>query len=380
MGLVADLVRPAWCEGRQCNSARRPSTVAGFTQVRSSALSDTGLARYTAAPIAIKSIVTIIKMMPENTYTAAVPLEMAGKRLDQVAAELFPAYSRSRIQNWIKSGNLLVNGLPFKPHSKVAGGELLEMQVELEEQGAWQAEDIPIVVVHEDQDILVINKQPGLVVHPAAGNWSGTLLNALIHHDAFLKSVPRAGIVHRLDKDTSGLMVVAKTVEAQNNLVNQLQSRSVTREYRAFVYGRPDATGCVDAPIGRHPTVRTRMAVVAKGGKEAVTRYDVLDSRDKISYLRLKLETGRTHQIRVHMTHIGHPLIGDEVYQNKALLRKAGQNPALEPFVRFPRQALHAYGLALCHPRSGAEMGWTAPLPSDMQALLERLDQWEPER
>lgn len=311
--------------------------------------------------------------LPENRQTAAVPLAMAGKRLDQVAAELFPAYSRSRIQNWIKTGHLLVNGMPVKPHGKAVGGELLEMQVTLEEQGEWQAEDIPIDIVHEDEDILVINKQPGLVVHPAAGNWSGTLLNALVHHDSSLKTVPRAGIVHRLDKDTSGLMVVAKNVEAQNNLVNQLQARLVTREYRAFVYGRPNAKGSVDAAIGRHRTVRTRMAVVPNGGKEAVTHYEVLATHRDISYLQLKLESGRTHQIRVHMTYIGHPLIGDEVYQNKALFRKASQQPALQPFTQFHRQALHAYRLKLRHPRTGSEQSWIAALPDDMQALLDAL-------
>lgn len=318
--------------------------------------------------------------LPENRQTAAVPPAMAGKRLDQVAAELFPTYSRSRIQNWIKSGHLLVNGMPVKPHGKAVGGELLEMHVTLEEQGEWQAEDIPIDIVHEDQDILVINKPPGLVVHPAAGNWSGTLLNALVHHDSSLKTVPRAGIVHRLDKDTSGLMVVAKNVEAQNNLVNQLQARLVAREYRAFAYGRPNAKGSVDAAIGRHRTVRTRMAVVSSGGKEAVTHYEVLDVNCDISYLRLKLETGRTHQIRVHMTHIGHPLIGDEVYQSKALLRKASQQPALQPFVQFPRQALHAYRLKLRHPRTGLELSWVAALPDDMQELLDALRSLESEQ
>lgn len=318
--------------------------------------------------------------LPEKRQTAAVPSAMAGKRLDQVAAELFPAYSRSRIQSWIKSGHLLVNGLPFKTHAKVVGGELLEMQVIMEDQGEWLAEDIPIVIVHEDEDILVINKSPDLVVHPAAGNWSGTLLNALIYHDPSLKAVPRAGIVHRLDKDTSGLMVVAKNVEAQNHLVNQLQARLVTREYRAFVYGCPGAKGNIDAAIGRHRTVRTRMAVVSNGGKEAVTHYERLAVHGPFSYLKLKLETGRTHQIRVHMTHIGHPLIGDEVYQNKALLRKASQDRALQPIVQFTRQALHAYRLKLRHPRSGLELSWIAPLPDDMQVLLDNLRSLEPGR
>lgn len=316
----------------------------------------------------------------ENIQTATVPPEMAGKRLDQVAAELFPAFSRSRIQTWIKSGHLLVNGMPYKAHGKLVGSELLEMQATLEDQGDWQAEDIPIDVVHEDDDILVINKPPGLVVHPAAGNWSGTLLNALIYRDPSLKRVPRAGIVHRLDKDTSGLMVVAKNMEAQNGLVNQLQARLVTREYRALVYGCPDAQGRVEAAVGRHRTVRTRMAVIPHGGKEAVTHYEVLTARGGIAYLRLNLETGRTHQIRVHMTHIGYPLVGDDTYKDKALIRKASQNPSLQPFIQFPRQALHAYRLKLRHPHTGKELNWIAALPADMQVLLDKFHFLESER
>lgn len=312
-------------------------------------------------------------MLSSNKFSARVPESLAGNRLDQVAAQLFPAYSRARIQTWIKSGNLLIDGSNAKAHAKVLGGELLEMTAVQEEEGAWLPEEIPLAIVYEDEDIIVINKPAGLVVHPAAGNWSGTLLNALLFYHKCLFHIPRGGIVHRLDKDTSGLMVVAKTLTSQHHLVKQLQSRTVTREYRAIVYGNPPAEGRIEAPIGRHPRVRTRMAVVSKGGKEAVTHFQVLSRQPDVSCAKLRLETGRTHQIRVHMTHIGYPLVGDTTYFNAASTSQLSLSPHKDAVSRFPRQALHASRLSLLHPGTGKNISWSQAMPEDMQNLLKLL-------
>lgn len=296
---------------------------------------------------------------------AKVPLADTGKRLDQVASEMFPDFSRSRLKNWILSGDLLADGRTLKPNAKLAGGELLVLDAEIEDQDHWQPEDIALDVIHEDSSLLIINKPAGLVVHPAAGNWSGTLLNGLIFHYPDLNHIPRAGIVHRLDKDTSGLMVVAKTVSAQMSLVEQLQARSVSRTYWALVYGDISGKGHVDAPIGRHPHARTKMAVVKSGGKEALTHYRPLKHfGDAYSMLELKLETGRTHQIRVHMDHLGYPLVGDPVYGLK-------QKNVLD----FGRQALHAKALGLRHPETGGALQWEIALPDDFQLLLDQLEQ-----
>ncbi|MYM64600.1 23S rRNA pseudouridine(1911/1915/1917) synthase RluD [Pseudomaricurvus sp. HS19] len=302
--------------------------------------------------------------------TAIVPREMMGSRLDFAAGELFPGFSRSRIQSWIKSGALTVDGRVAKPKDKVMGGEQLQLDAEHEEQGDWQAEAIALDIIYEDDQILVINKPKGLVVHPAAGNRSGTLLNGLLHHCPELIHVPRAGIVHRLDKDTTGLMVVAKTLEAHADLVAQLQERSVSREYEAVVVGVMTGGGSVDEPMGRHPRQRQKMAVVNFGGKEAITHYRLLKRFANHSHVRLKLETGRTHQIRVHMAHIGYPLVGDSTYAGRMKVPK-GATPELLEFLRgFGRQALHAAQLGLIHPVTGDYMEWQVPLPEDMQQLL----------
>ncbi|MBU3068310.1 23S rRNA pseudouridine(1911/1915/1917) synthase RluD [Aestuariicella sp. G3-2] len=305
--------------------------------------------------------------------TATVPAEMMGSRLDFAAAELFPGYSRSRIQTWIKSSALTIDGKSAKPKDKVLGGEELRLLAEQEEQGDWEAEDIPLDIVYEDDYILVINKPAGLVVHPAAGNRSGTLLNGLLFHCPDLINVPRAGIVHRLDKDTTGLMVVAKTLEAHADLVAQLQERTVSREYEAIVPGVMTGGGKVDEPMARHPRQRQKMAVVQFGGKEAITHYRVIKRFTAHTHIRLKLETGRTHQIRVHMAHIGYPLVGDSTYAGRMKIPKQASPELLEMLKGFGRQALHAAQLGLIHPATDEYMEWQAPRPDDMAELLRLL-------
>jgi 23S rRNA pseudouridine1911/1915/1917 synthase len=304
----------------------------------------------------------------------AVPPAAGGKRFDQIAAELFPDYSRARLQAWIKSGELTVDGQPRQAKDKLHAGMQLMLRAELQPvNDTWQAESIALDIVYEDDDILVLNKPAGLVVHPAAGHAEGTLLNALLHHWPTLNTVPRAGIVHRLDKDTTGLMVVAKNLTAQADLVAQLQARDVHREYEAVVNGVLVSGGTVNAPLGRHPRDRKRQAVLTHGGKEAITHYRVLQRYRAYTHIRCLLETGRTHQIRVHMQHIHHPLLGDPVYGGRFKI-PAGADAELVTYLRtFPRQALHARRLELLHPRSGEPMQWEAPLPADMLELLWRL-------
>ena len=289
-------------------------------------------------------------------------------RLDQALVRLLPEYSRNRLQEWMRSGHITLDGGAASAKTKVWGGETVVVSPQaLPSTIQHAAEEIPLTIVFEDADILVIDKPAGLVVHPGSGNWSGTLLNALLRHAPALASVPRAGIVHRLDKETSGLLVVAKTIVAQVDLVRQLQARSVTREYVAIVHGALLREGVVDAPVGRHPVHRTRMAVVARG-KPARTYYFPVDHGSGWARLRCRLDTGRTHQIRVHLSSIGHPLIGDQVYG-------AGQRKALLPdaALAFPRQALHAAKLALIHPGTGEELSWESPLPADISGLLDVL-------
>lgn len=301
---------------------------------------------------------------------AEVPEQLQGCRLDQVAAQLFPDYSRARLQLWIKSGELTVNGEQKKTREKMLAGQVLLLSAEVENQERWLAEDISLEVIYEDSAILVLNKPAGLVVHPAAGHASGTLLNALLAHCPDLASMPRAGIVHRLDKDTSGLMVVAKTLLAQNHLVNQLQQRSVSREYEAVVFGPMTGGGTVEAAIGRHPQQRKKMAVLNVGGKEAITHYRIIQRFSHHSHLRCMLETGRTHQIRVHMAYIKHPLIGDPVYAGRPRLPKAASEEMITTLRGFARQALHARRLSLVHPLSGDTVSWEVQLPQDMVDLL----------
>ncbi len=308
-------------------------------------------------------------MSDRISLTALVAPESGGQRLDQVAAQLFPDFSRSRLQSWIKEGCLTVDGRAVRPRDTVYGGEKLVLEAEREAQGAWQPEAIELDVVYEDAALIVINKPAGLVVHPAAGHQDGTLLNALLHHAPELAKVPRAGIVHRLDKDTTGLMVVAKTLEAQTDLVAQLQARSVTREYEAVVVGVMTAGGKVDQPIARHGTNRQKMAVMV-GGKQAVSHYRVISRFRAHTHVRVKLETGRTHQIRVHMSYIHFPLIGDQTYGGRMRIPAGATRELVELLREFPRQALHARRLELQHPVDERTMSWEVPLPEDMLHLL----------
>jgi 23S rRNA pseudouridine1911/1915/1917 synthase len=293
----------------------------------------------------------------------AIPAEYGGLRLDAALARLFPEHSRSRLQAWVKEGRVTVDGAAADAKRKVIGGERVALLAAPPADGlAAQGEDIALDIVFEDPHLLVIDKPAGLVVHPGSGNWSGTLMNALLHHWPPLGELPRAGIVHRLDKDTTGLLVVAKTLPAQTDLVRQLQARSVSRRYLALVHGTVAAGGRVDKPIGRHPVQRTKMAVVSGGGREARTDYEVRERFAAATLLECRLETGRTHQIRVHMASLGHPLVGDATY---------GRRTAADPrLAAFNRQALHAWRLALRHPQDGRERAWEAPVPADFAALL----------
>ena len=303
---------------------------------------------------------------PVGLVELIIPGHCAGLRLDQALAQLLSEWSRSRLQSWILEKRISVDGASSIPRQKVWGGEKIELYPARDSaETAHAPEAIALDIVHEDDAIIIINKPAGLVVHPGSGNWQGTLLNALLHYSPQLSGIPRSGIVHRLDKETSGLLVVAKTLEAQTSLVRQLQKRTVKRDYLALVWGSISSHGWVDAPVGRHPVQRTRMAVVASG-KEARTRYEVLEQFADYTLLRCSLETGRTHQIRVHMQSLGHPLVGDPLYGGKA---KKGSSATMQLAV-FPRQALHAHRLELTHPQHGQRMGWEAPLPEDMSNLL----------
>ena len=304
-----------------------------------------------------------------KNYTArehTLPESLAGMRMDRALAQMFPQYSRSRLQAWLKSGHVRVkrgaNDLQVDGSTPVLGGERVELAPPPAHDARMpRAQRMPLDIVFEDRDLIVINKPVGLIVHPGAGNPDRTLMNALLAHQPALRQVPRAGIVHRLDKDTSGLLVVAKNLTAQARLAEQLAARSVKRTYLAVVHGDPLARGTIDAAIGRDTRVRTRMAVSHRG-KQARTNYRVLERFGKAALLECRLDTGRTHQIRVHLQHIRHPIVGDPVYRR-----------GTRPGIAFARQALHAAELELAHPRSGKRMHWSAPLPGDMAALLARL-------
>jgi 23S rRNA pseudouridine1911/1915/1917 synthase len=310
-------------------------------------------------------------MTQPQKLAARVPAGLAGRRLDQALAALFADITRSRLQQWISQGRVTLNGARPRKRDKVQEGDAIEIHPPPAPAG-WAAEAIPLEIVHEDGDILVINKPPGLVVHPGAGNPQGTLLNALLGHAPQLAGLPRAGIVHRLDKDTSGLMVVAKTERARRNLIEQLQARTVEREYLAIVNGVLIAGGTVEAPIGRHRTQRTRMAVTGRG-KPAVSHYRVIRKYRAHTLVQVKLESGRTHQIRVHMAYLHHPVVGDPVYGGRLRI-PAGASERLKTALRgLRRQALHALKLSLVHPRTGERMRWASSVPQDMGTLMKAL-------
>lgn len=308
---------------------------------------------------------------PRN-LTSEIPNDLAGWRLDQAMSALFPDFSRSRLQEWIRSGAARLDGAVVPVKQRVWGGERITLRAEPMVSTAVGAETMPLAIVHEDETLLVIDKPAGLVVHPAAGHRDGTLQNALLHHCPALASVPRSGIVHRIDKDTSGLLMVAKTLEAHKQLVDQLQARSVHREYLALVHGAMTGGGSVDEPLGRHATDRKRFAV-RPGGKNAVTHYRIAERFPSHTLVRVKLETGRTHQIRVHMAHIHYPLVGDPVYGGRARLPAGASERLLETLRSFRRQALHAASLGILHPATGEYAEWHAPLPVDFSALLDAL-------
>ncbi|HXU41139.1 MAG TPA: RluA family pseudouridine synthase [Burkholderiales bacterium] len=294
--------------------------------------------------------------------SATVPREMGGLRLDQALARLFHQYSRNRLQAWLEQGHIKVDGKRLSPRHPVNGGERVVLEPpRLPDAASPRAQKMPLKIVFEDDSLIVIDKPVGLVVHPGAGQPDRTLMNGLLAHAPALAGVPRAGIVHRLDKDTSGLLVVAKTVVAQSSLVEQLASRTVRRTYLALVQGDPPASGAIDAPVGRDPRARTRMTVTHRG-KESRTTYRVVERFGSAALLECRLDTGRTHQIRVHFQHIRHPLIGDTVYRR-----------GTRHGINFPRQALHAAELSLVHPSSGKTMTWSSPLPRDMKRLLDEL-------
>jgi 23S rRNA pseudouridine1911/1915/1917 synthase len=310
--------------------------------------------------------------MNAETLIRTVPDEFAGQRLDQALARLFPEYSRSRLKSWLLDGDLVVDGSSPRPRDPVIGGETVTLRVQPEVAVAAEPEPMQLDVVHEDNALLVINKPAGLVVHPGAGNQRGTLLNGLLHHAPELESLPRAGIVHRLDKDTSGLLLVAKTLPSHTALTRRLADREISRHYLAVCAGVLTGGGKIDEPIGRHRTDRTRMCV-RDDGRPAVTHYTVIERFSAHTYINVRLETGRTHQIRVHFAHRRHPLLGDPVYGGRLALPKGASEALATTLRRFRRQALHAAKLGFEHPDTGEPISLEAPLPADFAGLLDAL-------
>ena len=312
-----------------------------------------------------------------ETLTIIIPERMTGDRLDVALSEMLPDYSRSKITAWIKSGDALINNKAFKPKDKVNGSQMVSLSLNKKQNNDWSAENIALNIVFEDEDIIIINKPFGLVTHPGAGNWNGTLANALLYYDPKLSKLDRAGIVHRLDKNTSGLMVIARNEKSQKYLVEQLQSHSVVREYSAIVYGHMISGGSVNDPIGRDPKDRIKQAV-SSNGKDATTHYRVIDRFKSHTHVKAILETGRTHQIRVHLSHIGYPLLGDPMYGGRVRFPKKASEILKESLLGFKRQALHSKKLTLNHPSTGELMSWKAPLPDDMLELLAILNEFDP--
>jgi len=311
--------------------------------------------------------------MTTKHFNTIIPPELAGYRLDKALATLFPSYSRARLQQWIRDGQVLINTTPWRGKDKVKGGEEVQITARLEEEVPWKPQVLPLNILYEDEDLLVVNKPANLVVHPGAGHQDNTLVNALLHHAPTLASIPRAGIIHRLDKDTSGILAVARSLPAHTHLVAQLQNHEFMREYQAIVIGVLVAGGTVDAPIGRHHIHRTRMAVEASG-KPAITHYRIIQRFRAHTLLRVKLETGRTHQIRVHLAYKHYPIVGDSIYGGRLRIPPNSHDTFKEILRTFPRQALHAERLGLTHPINGKWMQWSVPLPDDMQDLLVALE------
>ena len=312
--------------------------------------------------------------------SGVIDYEKRGQRLDRILAEMFPEYSRERLKTWLKSGELLVDGKTPKPSLKVQGGEKITLQSVMTEVEPHRAEQMDLDIVHEDEHVIVVNKQAGLVVHPGAGNISGTLLNGLLFHNPGLVDLPRAGIVHRLDKDTSGLMVIAKTFAAHKSLVDQLHERTVHRAYQCLVWGAPVSGETIDARMSRHPTDRKKMAVVdefAERGKSAITHFRVNYRFQHATFVDVQLETGRTHQIRVHMAHRTYPLIGDPVYGRKGVIPARFPEPLRDVLKSFKRQALHARKLEFIHPELG-EVSYSAQKPEDFMELLAAFKEYDP--
>ena len=309
--------------------------------------------------------------------TIIIPERMTGNRLDVALSEMLPDYSRSKITAWIKSGDALINNKAFKPNDKVNGSQMVMLSLSKKKNNDWSAENIALNIVFEDEDIIIINKPFGLVTHPGAGNWDGTLANALLYYDPELSKLDRAGIVHRLDKNTSGLMVIARNEKSQKYLVEQIQSHTVVREYSAIVYGYMISGGSVNDPIGRDPKDRIKQAV-SSSGKDATTHYRVIDRFKSHTHVKAILETGRTHQIRVHLSHIGYPLLGDLMYGGRVRFPKKASEILKESLLGFKRQALHSKKLTLNHPSTGELMSWKAPLPDDMLELLDILNEFDP--
>jgi 23S rRNA pseudouridine1911/1915/1917 synthase len=305
-----------------------------------------------------------------------LPKRMMNQRIDSALSEMLPDFSRSKITAWIKSGDALIDNKTFKPKDKVNGNETIQLIFNHKENNDWLPEKINLNIVFEDNDIIIINKPFGLVTHPGAGNWSGTLANALLYYDSNLSNLIRAGIVHRLDKNTSGLMVVAKNVKSQKYLIEQLQNHLVEREYSAIVYGHMISGGSINESIGRDSKDRVKQAVLVNG-KEAITHYRAIDRFKSHTHVKAILETGRTHQIRVHLSHVGHPLIGDPMYGGRVRFPKKASQELKDELINFQRQALHSKKLTLTHPVTGKSMSWKAGLPDDMQRLLKTLKKFD---
>ena len=311
----------------------------------------------------------------EESSATIIPIAFRGLRIDVVLAKLYPNWSRAKLCTWLKEGCIVINQQLWKPNTKVAGGETVELHLPPESiTPSNQAEAIPLEIIFEDDQIIIINKPPGLIVHPGAGNRQGTLLNALLHHHAPLQDIPRAGIVHRLDKDTSGIMIIAKTLDAHTHLIRQMQERQIQRQYLTLVYGHLIAGDTIETEYGRDPRNRLKMAVLMHG-KPAITSFTVLQKYHYVTLLQVKLHTGRTHQIRVHLSHIHHPIVGDTLYRTRNSL-KAGMSQALrDTLTTFPRQALHAQTLSFQHPISQEILSYTAPVPDDLNQLIAFVNQ-----